>query len=62
MENLDSKYLNRAQDADGFNPCGDNTGFVISPSGTFARHQIEVRHGPMTAGSRSPEYYRRRIE
>jgi hypothetical protein len=39
--NLDSKYLNRAQDADGFNPHGDNTGFVISPSGTFPVTKIQ---------------------
>jgi alpha-L-fucosidase 2 len=29
---LDSKHLNRAQDADGYNPPGDNTGFVVKPS------------------------------
>ena len=39
--NLDSKYLNRAQDAGGFNPHGDNTGFVISPSGTFPITKIQ---------------------
>jgi hypothetical protein len=29
--NLDTKYFNTGQDADGFNPRGDNTGFVVTP-------------------------------
>ncbi|HEX4086242.1 MAG TPA: DUF5703 domain-containing protein [Chthoniobacteraceae bacterium] len=36
---LQSKYFNHGQDADGFNPRGDNTGFVVTPG----------RHGVVTA-------------
>jgi alpha-L-fucosidase 2 len=32
--NLDTKYLNHGQDENGYNPCGDNTGFVVTPSET----------------------------
>ncbi len=38
---LDSKYSNRAQDVGKDNPHGDNTGFVISPSGTFPVTKIQ---------------------
>jgi len=31
--NLDTKYFNHGQDEGGYNPCGDNTGFVVTPSG-----------------------------
>ena len=30
---VDSKYFNRGRDTDEFNPSGDNTGFVVTPTG-----------------------------
>lgn len=43
--NPNSKFLNRGQDADGFNPHGDNTGVVITPSGTSPVTKIQLETG-----------------
>jgi alpha-L-fucosidase 2 len=43
--NLESKHLNRGQDLDGSNPRGDNTGFVVTPSGTGIVSAVQFATG-----------------